>query len=261
VLLEAGAGNNAQIWEQLALPPDSSEQAVLPAVAGFTRVCAYDRPGTMLDETHLSRSDPVSGGPRTAEDMVADLHALIEVAHLPTPLVLVGHSFGGLIVRLYTNTYPKEVAGLVFIDAAHEAYYRGLETLLTPEQWALAFDPPMPVDAPPFEAIDALTSADQAVAAQAASPLPEIPAIVLTHGGDFPFPSDFPVEAIEQVWTTAQHDLAALIPGTPLVVAQGSSHYIQLDRPDLVIDAIRTVVDAVRDPATWAPPSASTPVP
>lgn len=257
VLLEAGAGNNAQIWEQLALPPDSREQAVFPAVAGFTRVCAYDRPGTMLDETHLSRSDPAPGGPRTAEAMVADLHALIEAAQLPTPLVLVGHSFGGLIVRLYTNTYPEQVAGLVFIDAAHEEYYRGLETLLTSAQWALAFDPPMPADAPPFEAIDALTSAGQVVAAQAASPLPEIPAIVLTHGGDFPFPADFPVDAIEQVWSTAQHDLAALIPGTPVIVASESSHYIQLDRPDLVIDAIRTVVDAVHDPATWSTPIAS----
>ena len=257
VLLEAGAGNNAQIWEQLALPPDSDEQAVFPAVAEFTRVCAYDRPGTLLDEEHLSRSDPVPGGPRTAEAMVADLHALVEAAHLRTPLVLAGHSFGGLIVRLYTNTYPEEVAGLIFIDAAHEEYYRGLEALLTPEQWALAFDPPMPEDAPPFEAIDALTSAGQVVAAQAASPLPTIPAIVLTHGGDFPFPADFPVDAIEQVWSTAQHDLAALIPGAPVIVASGSSHYIQLDRPELVIDAIHTVVDAVRDPATWPNPIAS----
>lgn len=252
VLLEAGAGNNAQIWEQIALPNTSHQEAVLPAVAEFTRVCAYDRPGTMLDETHLSRSDPTPG-PRTAAEMVADLHALIDAAQLSTPLVIAGHSFGGLIARLYTNTYPDDVAGLVFIDAAHEDYYAGLDAMLSPEQWTLAFDPPMPDDAPPFEAIDSLTSADQVAAAQETSPLPTIPAVVLTHGGDFPFPADFPVEAIERVWRDAQEHLAALIPGTPLIVAETSSHYIQLDQPDLVVAAIRDVVDAVRDPASWEP--------
>ena len=141
VLLEAGAGNNAQIWDQLALPPDSDQEAVFPAVAGFTRVCAYDRPGTLLDDDHLSRSDPVTGR-RNAEEIVADLHALIHVAGLELPLVLAGHSFGGLVVRLYANTYPDDVAGLVLIDAAHEAYYQGLADLLTPEQYAAVFDPP-----------------------------------------------------------------------------------------------------------------------
>ncbi len=258
VLLEAGAGNNAQIWEQIALPADSEKEAVLPAVAQFTRVCAYDRPGTMLDDDHLSRSDPVSG-PRTAKDMVADLHALIEAAGLARPLVLAGHSFGGLIVRLYTDAYPQDVAGLVFIDAGHEDYYFGLEDVLSPEQWSMIYEATPSATDPQLESIDSLTSAEQVVAAQTASPLPMIPAIVLTHGGDFPFPAGFPAAAIEQLWTTAQQNLAALIPGTPLIVAPVSSHYIQLDRPDLVIAAIHDVVEAVRDPSTWATPVASPP--
>ena len=158
VLLEAGAGNNAQIWEQLALPPGSTAEAVFPAVAGFTRVCAYDRPGTMLDETRLSRSDPVPG-PRSADAIVADLHALIEAAGLERPLVLAGHSFGGLVVRLYANTYPADVAGLVLIDAGHEAYYQGLQDLLSPEQYAAVFDPPETEDDLAFESLDPLTSA------------------------------------------------------------------------------------------------------
>ena len=57
VILEAGAGNNAEIWDTIALGPDSDETAVLPGVAAFTRVCAYDRPGTLLDLDHRSRSD------------------------------------------------------------------------------------------------------------------------------------------------------------------------------------------------------------
>jgi pimeloyl-ACP methyl ester carboxylesterase len=189
--------------------------------------------------------------------MVADLHALIETARLARPLVLAGHSFGGLIVRLYANTYPEDVAGLVLIDSAHEAYYTGLEALLTPEQYAAVFHPPASEDGFGFEAIDPLASATQVVAAQSASPLRDMPVIVLTHGGPFPFPDDFPVAAIEDVWTTGQQQLAALVPGTPLIVATESSHYIQLDQPNLVVAAIRDVVDAVRDPATWATPMAS----
>lgn len=258
VLLEAGAGNNAQIWEQLALPPDSAEEAVFPAVAGFTRVCAYDRPGTLLDETHLSRSDPVPG-PRSAAAMVADLHALIDAAGLERPLVLAGHSFGGLIVRLYANTYPDDVAGLVLIDSAHEAYYQGLADLLTPEQYEAVFNPPADEDGSEFESLDPLASAEQVIAAQAASPLQDMPVIVLTHGGSFPFPDAFPVAELEAVWISGQEQLAALVPGTPLIVATESSHYVQLDQPDLVISAIHDVVEAVRDPATWETPVASPP--
>lgn len=255
VLLEAGAGNNAQIWEQLALPPGSNAEAVFPAVAGFTRVCAYDRPGTMLDETHLSRSDPVPG-PRSADAIVADLHALIEAAGLERPLVLAGHSFGGLVVRLYANRYPQDVAGLVLVDSGHEAYYLGLEDLLSPEQYAAVFDPPADDTGIAFESLDPLASASQVVAAQAASPLQNMPIIVLTHGGPFPFPEEFPVAELEAIWTSGQQQLAALVPGTPLIVASESSHYVQLDQPDLVITAIRDVVEAVRDPTNWGTPAA-----
>jgi pimeloyl-ACP methyl ester carboxylesterase len=255
VLLEAGSGNNAQIWDQIALPPDSDKEAVFPAVAGFTRVCAYDRPGTLLDETHLSRSDPVTGR-RTAEDMVADVHALVEAAGLERPLVLAAHSFGGLIVRLYALTYPDDVAGLVLVDSAHESGYATIESLLTPAQFAAAF-PPEGEDEPGVESLDVFTSADQVAAAQAASPLRDMPVIVLTHGGPFPYPEDYPVEALEALWTSAQKQLAALVPGTRWIVASESGHYIQLSEPDLVISAIRDVVDAVRDPDRWSTPVAS----
>ena len=83
------------------------------------------------DNVRQSRSDPVPM-PRTALDVVADLHALLHAAGVPAPYVFAGHSLGGLFVRLYASTYPRDVLGLVLVDA----YSEMLETLLTPERWA-----------------------------------------------------------------------------------------------------------------------------
>src|SRR5690606_27343503 len=85
VILESGAGNAGQIWEAIAEP---AGPAVLPKVASFTRVCAYDRPGTYTNPDVPGRSDPVSM-PRTASDIVTDLRLLLEAAGLPGPYVMV----------------------------------------------------------------------------------------------------------------------------------------------------------------------------
>ena len=102
-------------------------------VAPFTRVCSYDHPNGPW-----SRSDPAPT-PRTARDFVADLHALLRVARVPGPYVLAGHSNGGLFTQLYASTHPRQVAGLVLIDAVHPAYHQRrlamLKPLLPPEVW------------------------------------------------------------------------------------------------------------------------------
>lgn len=264
VVLEAGFGNDAAIWDTVALPPGTTQPAVLPAVATFTRVCAYDRPGTILhlaDPAHRSRSDPVPM-PRTAGDIVRDLHALLGAAQVPAPYVLVGHSLGGLFVRLYASTYPEEVVGLVLVDAIQEDYYPGVEALLTPAQWTAYTQPPADPRAPQ-ERIDLSGSTAQLWAATTAHPLRPLPLVVLTHGRPFTWPAGFPVAALEALWARLQHQLAALVPNARLVVAAQSGHDIQLDQPDLVTAAIREVVDAVRDPRTWpgpvATPAAATP--
>ena len=152
-----------------------SPPAVLPGVSAFTRVCAYDRPGTALEAEppdDRSRSDPIPQ-PTTAEAMVADLHALLTAADIPSPYVLAGHSFGGLIARLYAATYSDEVAGLVLVDA----YSEGVRAGLTPDQWqtwlATNGEPPPDLLAtyPEFERIDIDAAADEMERAAAAQPL------------------------------------------------------------------------------------------
>jgi pimeloyl-ACP methyl ester carboxylesterase len=256
VILEAGAGNNAEIWDTIALPAGVTDTAVLPGVTGLSRVCAYDRPNTFLDPEHPSRSDRVPN-PRTAADMVADLHTLLTTADVAGPHVLVGHSFGGLIVRLFATVYPDAVAGLVLVDAAHEDYYASVQELLTPEQWALYDAAPENPNYPHLEKIDTQASATQMRDAALVSPLRPMPLVVLTHGRPWDWPEDFPAAALEDLWATLQDDLFALVPDARFVVAEQSGHYIQHDEPALVIEAIRQVVDAVRDPDTWSATPAS----
>jgi pimeloyl-ACP methyl ester carboxylesterase len=105
VVLVGGLRASADDWDI----SDKSKPTVFTGVGKFTRVCACDRPGTPVGEKP-SRSDPVPQ-PTTAKDAVADLHALLSAAGEAGPYLLVGHSYGGLIVRLYASTYPREVSG------------------------------------------------------------------------------------------------------------------------------------------------------
>jgi len=126
VMLVGGLRASAEDWSIA----DKSTPAVFREVSKFTLVYACDRPGTPVDEKP-SRSDSVPQ-PTTPKDAVADLHAVLSAADEAGPYVLVGHSYGGLIVRLYASTYPKDVSGLVLVDALSE----GLRDAETPKQWA-----------------------------------------------------------------------------------------------------------------------------
>lgn len=133
VVLIAGKGNGAADWSEVLDPTDPvhdadydalawgkgelrlSASAVFPSVSRFTRVCAYDRPGTRLDGP--DRSTPVAQ-PHSAGQAADDLHRLLAAAGERAPYVLVPHSSGGLVATLFARTWPDEVAGLVMVDAA-----------------------------------------------------------------------------------------------------------------------------------------------
>jgi pimeloyl-ACP methyl ester carboxylesterase len=213
-------------------------------LAGFTRVCSYDRPGGPR-----SRSDPAPI-PRTARDFVADLHALLQAAHVPGPYVLAGHSNSGLFSVLYASTHPRQVAGLVLIDAVHPATIKRrlamLKPVVSPQEWQalrqlMITVPPRLVDP---EGIDIWTSERQTRVALRRSPLRPMPLVVLAHG--HPEPDTPFVELEEPFWRQLQRELAQLVPGGRLVIATQSGHNIQDDQPELVLDAIRDVVLAVR---------------
>jgi pimeloyl-ACP methyl ester carboxylesterase len=240
VVLEGGLGDSAATWS-----------GIIPAIASFTRVVSYDR-----SNTNAGASDPAPT-PRAAADVVSDLHALLDAAAVPGPYVLVGHSIGGIFVRLYASQYPDEVSGLVLIDASHEAQTERRRDVVTPEQFAQA---EQMIQASNIEGIDLDASFAQM---QEATSLRPMPLAVLTAGqfDTTSFPEGWPVEAEVQIHSELQEDLAALVPGARHIIAEQSAHYIQQAEPDLVVDAIRQVADAVRDPASWATPTTATPAP
>ncbi len=253
VVLVGGLRASADDWSI----SDKSKPTVFSKVAKFTRVCACDRPGTPVGEKP-SRSDPVPQ-PTTAKDAVADLHALLSVAGEAGPYVLVGHSYGGLIVRLYASTYPKDVSGLVLIDALSE----GLQDAETPEQWPIQrklIEGDMRESValyPALERIDVDRSFNQI---RAAPPLRSIPLVVLSAdrpwGPQVPsmitagkLPADIPPDfgyVTDAAQKKAQERLAKLVPNEKHITNTNSGHEIHKEQPQLVIDAIREVVEAVR---------------
>lgn len=268
VVMEAAIGETGLLWS-----------LVQPAVAQRTRACVYDRAG-------LGWSDP-SPRPRTAAVMVEELHALLVTAKVPGPYVLVGHSFGGLLVRLYAAHHAEEVAGLVLVDSAHEEQYsrapreirdvlpeleeqgrkqlEGLRALIASgslDAGMLPVPPGLPgpaadtfralVAASPNH-VETLLAEQQTVQATLAelgaagsTNLGDLPMVVLSHGQPMALPDLAPEvnQAHERIWQQLQVELAELSSRSRLVVAEGSGHYIQLERPQLVIEAIGQIVAA-----------------
>jgi pimeloyl-ACP methyl ester carboxylesterase len=253
VVLVGGLKASADDWNIA----ESKAPTVFSAVANVTRVCAYDRPGTPVGE-QPSRSDPVRQ-PTTAGDAVRDLHALLGAAREAAPYVLVGHSYGGLVAKLYAQTYPQDAAGLVLVDALSE----GLQEAETPRQWATQRKL-MEGDIresltlyPALERIDPDRSFDEV---RAAPPLRTLPLIVLSAdrpwGPQIPaliangtLPADVPANfgyVTDAAQKQAQDRLAAVVPGARHITRTNSGHEIQKEQPGLVTGAVIDVVNAVR---------------
>ncbi|MET8245068.1 alpha/beta fold hydrolase [Streptomyces sp. NPDC005202] len=219
------------------------EPSVFDGVASFTRVCAHDRPGTVRCTQRPSlttRSTPPSGT-RSLAGMSSDLGKLLAAAKVPGPYLLVGHSFGGMVTRLYAQEHPSQVAGLVFVDAF------GVNTKpLMGNDWPayahLVNNPGTPSDNNPhFEKVDI----DGAIAAiNEARPLPKVPPVVLSKSQPFATSPGAPkdvLKRLEAAWPEVQDALVALEPQTPHITATGSDHYVQMHDPDLTTSAIKLV--------------------
>jgi pimeloyl-ACP methyl ester carboxylesterase len=250
VFVIPGKGSYAEAWNA-AVPPgdpirwspyDLIEEAKVapnpvsaqPLVAKTTRICTYDRPDTRPDGVDRSTPGPQ---PHTVQSDVDDVVNLIAAAHLPTPMVFVAHSYGGLVLDLLARTHPELVNGLVFTEPTSEF----LRIVGRPDQ-NTAFNTDGQTVTPGDEAI----LADDAFARLAAAPpLPRVPAIVLS-ADKFPAPSALKPDNYTQAQIHQANDLLAAALGTTNVIVPGTGHNQMLYQPQAIADQIVTMVERVR---------------
>ena len=252
VIMEPGLGETSAAWGLLA-----------PTVAEHTRVCVYDRAGR-------GRSEP-SPAPQDGDQIAADLHTLLDRAGITGPLVMAGHSLGGLYVLDYTARYPEQVAGMVLVDATpptaftalpdYPAFYDmyriatglfpGLARLGVTQLIYSSSHPELPALARE-QARAALSTAGQARSQRdefAMVPTMMAQAGAVTDLGGRPlYVLTAPVDA-QTGWLTPQMDLAALSDNSIHLVVAGADHEALLDNPTDAATtgrAITAVVDAAR---------------
>jgi alpha/beta hydrolase family protein len=220
VVFESGMGDGTDSWEK-----------VQPEISKVTKTLSYDRPG-------IGKSD---AAPQLHDlnQSADELHVLLQKSGSRPPYILVGHSMGGLIVRVFAYRYPNETAGIVLVDPADEGNDDRLHSKLTKDQWEsyLAFKkkhleiPIMHMD------MYGMTSGSQAAKAV---PLPSVPKILLSASkveglseGDRPFRES--VMELHREWVKKTSN-------AELVAVPTSEHYIQIVAPETVIVAIRKIL-------------------
>jgi pimeloyl-ACP methyl ester carboxylesterase len=256
VILDSGLGDSFISWRK-----------VQPQIAGVTRVCSYDRAG-------IGYSSP-SSGPRTSDAIAGELHALLRAAGIPGPYVLVGHSMGGYDVRVFASSYRSEVAGMVLVDASHPDQEKRLPRELQDMEGSLLREAEFLEYATPFgiprllglcddNAVDRAVEcnfhterervaemkafASSAAEAGASGTLGDLPLAVLSHDPEralAELPADL-AQQTNQAWEKMQEELGHLSTRGTQTIAKNSAHYIQIDRPEVVVDAVRNVVQQAR---------------
>lgn len=264
VLLESGLSGWSQDWA-----------LVQPALARYTRVCSYDRAGYAWSDE--------APQPHTGLAAVDDLRTLLRTAGLQGPIVVVGHSWGGMLAQLLAQTHPDEVAGLVLVDAlhrdqtasmdpvAHARFDRHMRLLSGSATWLAPLGLTRLVDLPASVVLDKLPASERAAArgmamqnknyralyteylgidsalevARGLPPAPRVPTVVLSTNALSEFPPGWDRDDMRQHWIAGQRALARDTGGKHIVVAD-AGHYLQLERPELVVDAVIEVLQKVQ---------------
>ena len=194
---------------------------------GGARACVYDRVGT----GRASTPSPAVA----AADHVRQLHEMLELAEVPRPVILVGHSYGGLVALMATVTHPEDVAGLVLVDSSHpHQVQRFTAALGHPLEDYMSEEDAKQIAA----VVDWPASLIQAAALY--RQLPAVPLTVITatqpdHWDDDP--PDYPYEAVQSVWMELQRELVGLRPNARHVLA-ATGHYVHQGDADLVVSEI-----------------------
>jgi pimeloyl-ACP methyl ester carboxylesterase len=234
VILESGLEGDVVTWK-----------TIHPEVAKFTRVCRYDRAG-------LAHSD-YGPTPRDAELIAQDLHVLLAKASIAPPYILVGHSFGGLLIRRYAFDYPNDVAGMIFVDSLQEDWWDESLIILPPvspndsarlASFRLYLTDGWRDPSNNFEAMDIPKVVEQV---RETDSFGDMPIAVLTAGKftvlNPGLPSDLET-ALANLFVEEQSRLAALSTHGTQTIIPDTGHNMPRENPQAIIDAIRIMVTA-----------------
>lgn len=234
LVFEAGLGDTWEDWKP-----------ILTQAAALSSAVLYSRSG-------LGQSEP-GPGDHSARTEMFELHQLLDRLRVSRPIILVARSYGGLLSRLYVSMYPHEVAGLVLVDGTHEQQVKrwGRIDPKYPEQFRAYFDSVMKTMKPGAERDETRETVRIQAAGTVAglTPLPDIPLAVLTSMQASPNPT-YVNQTVRghEAWRAMHEEWAQRSTYAEHIVTAKSGHAIQEDQPELVIEAIRFVLDRVRTP-------------
>jgi pimeloyl-ACP methyl ester carboxylesterase len=251
------------IIEGGALASGLSYMKAQDAITPIAKVCVYDRAG-------MGWSD-AAPTPRSLESRADDLHVLLERSDLQGPYILVGHSAGGMMVRVFAHKYPKEIAAMILVEASEEQFNTTPESLTRIKQTAtqLGFAvnvanagqdipqlrvPNGPPEQDLMQRVSAIKAGQDDFVAMSNLPaelakfgglrtLGEMPLVVIRRGK----PDPGFTEAQNQQWIEAQARLATLSTRSVMLVAENSGHVVSADQPEMFAMAVRRVLGMLND--------------
>ena len=242
VVLDNGLGGTSTGWG-----------FVQPEVARFTRVCSYDRAGMGYSDAGPS--------PRTARRIARELAELLGRSGIAGPVVLVGASIGGYNVRVFASDHPERAAGLVLVDASHEdqphevpqmaRFVPLLSTIGVFRLLGVSFGQnveSLPPSVRPFGQATKFRAAGYRAAADEITHVQESADEVRSSRRKLTIPVLVVTGALgaDENWRRLQRDQVALSERGCLIIARQSGHVVAVDQPEIVVEAIRTVVETAR---------------
>lgn len=262
ILLEAGLdAGGSSTWD-----------GVFDELSTLSRVCAYDRAGMMWSEPRSS--------PRDASNIADELDQLLDTSGESAPLVLVGHSLGGVYARVFDQRHPGRAVGFVFVDSSHpeqgerfpQEVRDGVVDRRPEPKWYLklrgalqmfASDPWTPARAYFWRSLpEGIRGERQALEqsleqGQVTGPLDPRPIVVLSAGTgpSLPEVSDDVNRVVRETWLTLHRELAALSSRSAHRVVEGAGHNLHGDRPEALVQAVRDVLSQVREGASEGVPA------
>jgi pimeloyl-ACP methyl ester carboxylesterase len=231
-IVRGGQGDPTVVIE-LGSPGPRLWAKILPEVYKISSTVSYYHLGT-------GRSDPAPKD-RSPQQIVAELRALLKQAGIKPPYILVGHSMGGLYSRMFTITYPDEVAGIVLVDPSHERQvleFTRLSPNEFPQRRKLALDSLGPAPRAEMDALAPILEKSGILPGK----VPDVPMALLTS---LTSSSSIGPGAVD-VFRGLHDEMFRSTTYGMHIVTRKSGHLIQNDEPELVLNAIRWVVEAAK---------------